>query len=788
MPATAAQVFGPTTVDPGFNTTGEKTLLTMNTTLPAGGNNIILVSYAGYTSLDARGTFRLYKGSTLLYETKITNEYFTHIRTRSFPHLLIAVDSSPQGNDSYSFRINITAAAASTSSVHVQGMVIKAYTAVWGYNTTAVNIASGGTGTVTSIDTSFPSGSKVAVIATVYAGAATTTTGDYLVGAGNIKLKSGSTVVSSNQFNTGSYRDVYPLRASLIYLDTPTSSSQTYSVEITNGSSQAYNCYAEIVAFDVADAAFLDTGSVAVATTQTTVGNLSTTLSGDVAVIALAAAERTTANDGDTFAANAVVLQRDNSSTDQVSNLVAWYIFRNSFNARSGVLPLFRYDTGVSNPSYQVKMTASSGSPNGEAKILAFMLVTVVSVSDSGSGMELVEVNVTTAVLDAGAGVEAVDMSREMVDSGAGVEEALVSTVQSDSGAGVDAMEVYVPAADFGGGVDETLVNIPTVDSGVGAEAVDMAKEAVDSGSGFDYFTGGLQKYVDDAGAGVESVDMMKESVDSGAGTETVNMASETVDSGVGVDVVNMAKESADSGIGVEAVNMTREVADSGVGVELVPFMLKETPDSGVATELVNMLKEAGDAGSGAETIISPQFNALADSGVGADATLLQVPQSDYGAGVDAVNMARETVDGGLGMEVVEMAREIADFGAGVEAVYVSATVISQDFASGVDVVGVTGYVAVGDAGVGVDVFEWFLSMYGMVLIDTEDIGYHSIPYRDWMQKNIPIQVHRRSAGDKVYVDEAEIGDVIVEWDDKVSDVIPGERVVIVTGVVKLYD
>jgi hypothetical protein len=96
----------------------------------------------------------------------------------------------------------------------------------------------GGTGTVTSINTSFPSGSKVAVIATVYAAAATTGGGNYLVGAGNIKLKSGATVVSSNQFDIGSYRDIYPLRASLIYLDTPTSNSQTYSIEITNGSTQ----------------------------------------------------------------------------------------------------------------------------------------------------------------------------------------------------------------------------------------------------------------------------------------------------------------------------------------------------------------------------------------------------------------------------------------------------------------------------------------------------------------------------------------------------------------------
>jgi hypothetical protein len=393
----------------------------MNTTLPSGGRNIILVSYVGYTSLAARGTFRIYKDSTLLYETKIAGEYFTYTRTRPFHHLLIAVDDSPAGNDSYSFRINVTTAATSSASVHVQGVVIKADTAVWGYNNTAASIASGETGTVTSINTSFPSGSKVVVIATVYAAAATTTTGDYLVGPGNIKLKSGSTVVASNQFNIGSYRNIYPLRASLIYLDTPTSGSQTYSVEITNGSTQSYNCYAEIVAFNVTDAAFLDTDSVSVGTSQTTVGNLSTTLSGDVAVIALAAAERTATSDGDTFLANTVVLQKDNSSTGQLSNLLAWYIFRTSYNARSGVLPLFRYDTDVTNPSYQVKMTANSGTPNGEAKILAFKLqtgqITYINVSDSITLTEAISTQVSTTITDTMTFSDVVSSSSSLVVS-----------------------------------------------------------------------------------------------------------------------------------------------------------------------------------------------------------------------------------------------------------------------------------------------------------------------------------------------------------------------------------
>jgi hypothetical protein len=381
MPATAAQVFGPTTVDPGFNSTGEKTLLTMNTTLSAGGRNVIIVSFVkSSTSLSAKGTYRIYKGSTLLYESKISSEYFTTGGMRAKHVLLVAVDNAPSGNDSYSFRINITTADTVTTSVCVQGIVIKASDASWAYNTTAVSIAAGGTATVTSMSTSFPANSKVALVAVCYG--SWSGTGAQLVGVGNIKLKVGTTVVASNQFNIGSYESIQPLWVSLIYLDTPTSGSQTYSVEVTNGSSQTFNFYAEIVAFTVFDAAFLDTASVALTNgSQVTVGNLTTSLGGNVLVIGLAAAENTTTSGVTAFNANDVVLQLNNSMTGQISNLVGWYLESTSAQGRSGILPLFRLDTLVSNPSYQIKMTARANGINGEAKILAFSLGMAYSIS-----------------------------------------------------------------------------------------------------------------------------------------------------------------------------------------------------------------------------------------------------------------------------------------------------------------------------------------------------------------------------------------------------------------------
>jgi hypothetical protein len=574
MPAQAAQVFGPVTVDPGFTSTGEKTLLTMRTTLPAGGINVIIVSFVKNAALSttARGTYRIYKGATLLYESKIDPEYFNYAGNLGKHVLLMAVDTSPAGNDTYYFKINITAPGLTTGLVHVQGIVIKTDDAVWGYNTTAVSIAAGETATVMSISTSFPANSKVALVAVAYVHP--TTAGTQIINAGNIRLKSGGEIASSNQFNVSAYSSYYQAWVSLSYLDLPTSGSQTYSVELTNNTSVAFNCYAEVVAFTVSDGAFLDTGSVALTKdSQVTVGSLSTALTGDVAVIALAAAENTGAISVTAFNAGDVVLQKDNSTADQISNLVGWYLGASSGPDRSGVMPLFRLDSGVSNPSYQVKMTARASNINGEAKILAFILGIIVSVSDFGSGAEVIMVNVTAAVSDSGSGVDRVDMCKEALDLGAG------------------------------------------------AEYIDMLKEVLDSGIGYDYFTGGLSKYVDDSGTGVEYVDMSKEALDSGSAIELVNMAHEALDSGSGVDMIFSPRYNplTDSGSGVETAAMQVLQSDAGAGVDIsMVTSIIPVLDSGSGVDIVTQVaKEVIDSGAGVEAVYISASVAAYDYGIG---------------------------------------------------------------------------------------------------------------------------------------------------------------------------
>ena len=339
----------------------------------AGGRNVIIGVFMPSAAFDsaAQCTFRIKKADIVLQETKIV-EAPNQGGMRAKPVMLMAVDTSPHGNDSYTFAINVTTAGTTTGPIHVQGWVLKTDDAQIVYNDTAVSIAAGATATVVSLATNYPAGSKVVALAYVYANISAAAA-QYLIGAGNVKLKLGTAIISSNQFNLGFYSSVHPLHVSLVWGGTVASSTQTWSVEITNGSSVAINAYAIIVTFTVADVAFLDTDSVALTNgSQVTVGNLSTRLSGDVVAIGMATAENTSTANVTAFYANDVVLQVNDLATGQSANLVDWYLEQTGWHGRSGILPLFRYDTGVTNPSYQIKMTARANGINGEAKIVAF--------------------------------------------------------------------------------------------------------------------------------------------------------------------------------------------------------------------------------------------------------------------------------------------------------------------------------------------------------------------------------------------------------------------------------
>jgi hypothetical protein len=377
MPASAAQVFGPVTVDPGFNTTGEKTLLTMATTLPAGGKNVIIVFVEanGQAMTNARGTLRIKKGTTILY-----GDLHTFRLNYARGYAYIAVDDSPTGSDTYVVTVNVVAAGSSSSAVHVQGIVIKTDDANWAFNATAVNISAGATATVVSLTTSYPVGSKVVAVMILDGYRSDGSSGHTNIGAGSIRLKLGTTVLTSSPHAIGSHAQDQPGWWILLWGGIVSTSTQTWGIEVYNNSTPAvpYAFFGEIVTFTVSDLAFLDSASSTLSTTSlTTVGNVTTTLTGDVAVLAVPSGENPSSTSyGTAFSSGYIVLQKNNDPASQVTNLVAQYLGITSDWSRSQVFFLARVDTAVSNPSYQVKMQAGWSGINGQAKILAFVLLT----------------------------------------------------------------------------------------------------------------------------------------------------------------------------------------------------------------------------------------------------------------------------------------------------------------------------------------------------------------------------------------------------------------------------
>jgi hypothetical protein len=125
------------------------------------------------------------------------------------------------------------------------------------------------------------------------------------------------------------------------------------------------------MAFQVDDGAFLDTGPVALTSgSAVIVADMSTTLSGQLAVICLVSAENTGSSAATAFNANDIALTVGSTSF-ALRNLVGWYLGPTGESARSGTLPLLFAETAT-NPRYILRMTARASGIKAEAKVLVF--------------------------------------------------------------------------------------------------------------------------------------------------------------------------------------------------------------------------------------------------------------------------------------------------------------------------------------------------------------------------------------------------------------------------------
>ncbi|MEM4407427.1 MAG: hypothetical protein QXI19_01645 [Candidatus Caldarchaeum sp.] len=371
----SAQVFSSSTVNLNTSSTGEKSVMTISTSLPSGNKNVIIVwieTGAASSSGAWTGKIRLYSGSTLLAESVqlITSGTAGQEGVDKYAYVF-GVDNNPPANASYSVVINVTTTLSATTPIRVLAMVMKATYATRAISAGEASVSAGATATVVSTSPGFPAG-KYGILA-AYAERQSNTSGQTL-NAFNVAIFLDGTSVSSNQFNFYNRVSSQLVNNGALLAGVTVSGNNTFSLRVTNNKSITTYFVGELVVFDVADYVFVDPAtSVAVNTTETTIYNLSTTLSGEVAVFAMLSLKNTSSS-RILFAANSLKLQINNQSTIQETNAINKAV-EASNNFYDMVVHLYmRVDSGVSSPSYQVKATAPSTGVYAEAKMLAFTL------------------------------------------------------------------------------------------------------------------------------------------------------------------------------------------------------------------------------------------------------------------------------------------------------------------------------------------------------------------------------------------------------------------------------
>lgn len=789
MPVSTAQIFSPGAVTFSGSTTGLKLLTTINTTLPAGASLIIIrtepntASAAVIWRLVVRkaGDTTNLPGSDVLYQAATTSDQ--ELAFKKFTDVFF--DSAASANQGYDIYANVTTSGSTDVTVTLKVIILNSGSAsdfVTSFQATEVSVASGATATVNSI--SIGSGKWVVIALENYR--QDTTTGATL-DSGNIRIKLGTTIVSSTDFPIYNRAVSHPTSHVGLIAGVAPASNSTVSLEVVNNTSRTLYFITSLVAFSVADYQSLDTSSVSVGTIETTIGSLSVTLTGNYAVIGILTFNNGTASRL-TTSAN---MKRGSTTVD--SRAYGWVI-EHSSNLLNTNSTTFMH-TSNTTATYTITAIGSVTGLNGEAKILAFSLPVIVSVSDGGVGVESVGVTVAVGVGDVGLGVDGVGLSGSIPvsDTGSGVEMTLLTIPSSDAGAGIDVGNASTTGlvSDAGSGVETVLVTVPGSDVGASSDVVNISSTIPvgDAGYGSEFAISGFQAYTTDTGSGVDNVSKITEALDVGSGIELVDTSRQIFDAGSGVDTINSPQFNAvgDAGAGSEAVITTIPQSDTGVGSDAVD-MNKEVADTGIGTDSIPVLsREVLESGAGIEAIDLTRD--IVDGGLGVDAVDMTKALVDSGLGVEQIDMAREIVDVGVGIEVINRLSEVKDTGVGVEMAISTVGVMVQDSAVGADTIGLVSIISIVDVGVGAELAETQLSIYGVVTLGNSVIvGVHSIPYRDLARDGLPIQTQRRFVDDRVYIGGVEVGVVTVEWEDKVADIVPGVRTMRVAGVVRLVE
>ena len=276
--------------------------------------------------------------------------------------------------------------------------------------------------------------------------------------------------------------------------------------------------------------------------------------------------------------------------------------------------------------------------------------LTLISVSDTGSGSDAKSILAQISASDTGSGSDAETISAQVspTDTGAGVDSIAslaAQVLQSETASGVDAISI--------------LAEIALSDSGSSADAIALlaAIALSDTSSAADAIAVLAQIAASDTGAGVDAI------------AEILVAISQT-DSGMAADAVSLivALAIAESGSGVDALSIfqTRDVSDTGSGLDAATAVISVAQsDSGAAADAISVLAQLilADAGVASENPLINAIIGLSDAGAAVDAAnaLIAISRSDSGHAVDAIStiIAIVETDAAVGTDAMEILKRV---------------------------------------------------------------------------------------------------------------------------------
>ncbi len=219
--------------------------------------------------------------------------------------------------------------------------------------------------------------------------------------------------------------------------------------------------------------------------------------------------------------------------------------------------------------------------------------ITQKSVSDAGSGVEIVGVKSKVGISDSGQGAETPGIKEQISLAESGVGSDIIAAITGK-----------IPVTDQGSGVD--------------IAAIKQFREILESGTGSETLKIKLVKAITDSGAGQDLILAIKAKLtlqESGSGADVISILSKILiqDSGLGQDIAQM----------LEMVN----ISDSGIGNDIIK------------TILAKLLIQ--DLGLGADTLKVVGIEFIQDSGVGADlaSILAKILIQELGVGSERVKV-----------------------------------------------------------------------------------------------------------------------------------------------------